>query len=48
MAQSVLDDASNQLCILLNFFAHHQITHAFVPTVLVADIVSAPQPSLQV
>jgi amino acid adenylation domain-containing protein/thioester reductase-like protein len=29
---------------LLNFFAHHQITHAFVPTVLVAEIVSAPQP----
>ncbi|WP_017891418.1 amino acid adenylation domain-containing protein [Serratia sp. S4] len=29
---------------LLDFFAHHQITHAFVPTVLVAEIVSAPQP----
>ncbi|CAI1759526.1 Linear gramicidin synthase subunit D [Serratia proteamaculans] len=29
---------------LLNLFAHHQITHAFVPTVLVADIVNAPQP----
>ena len=29
---------------LLNFFADHQITHAFVPTVLVAEIVGAPQP----
>ncbi|CAI0998071.1 AMP-binding protein [Serratia quinivorans] len=29
---------------LLSFFAHHHITHAFVPTVLVPEIVSAPQP----
>jgi amino acid adenylation domain-containing protein/thioester reductase-like protein len=29
---------------LLDFFATHQLTHAFVPTVLVADLVSLPQP----
>ncbi|MFI8415011.1 amino acid adenylation domain-containing protein [Serratia sp. NPDC078593] len=30
---------------LLDFFAAKQLTHAFVPTVLVPDIVSLPQPS---
>ncbi|MDW6002415.1 amino acid adenylation domain-containing protein [Vibrio mangrovi] len=29
---------------LLGFFADHQLTHAFVPTVMVAEITSIPQP----
>lgn len=30
---------------LLNFFARHRITHAFVPTVLVPEVVGLPQPA---
>ncbi|WP_162868207.1 hypothetical protein, partial [Klebsiella pneumoniae] len=30
---------------LLAFFARHRLTHAFVPTVLVPEVIGAPQPA---
>jgi len=38
------EDTRLQPAALLDFFAKNQITHAFVPTVLVPDVVSLPQP----
>ncbi|HGM5493316.1 TPA: amino acid adenylation domain-containing protein [Serratia fonticola] len=38
------EDVRLQPAALLDFFADHQITHAFVPTVLISGVVSAPQP----
>lgn len=39
------EDTRLQPAALLDFFADNHITHAFVPTVLVPDVVSLPQPA---
>lgn len=39
------EDVRLQPTALLDFFAEYEVTHAFVPTVLIAEVVTAPQPA---